>query len=107
MDDARIQSLTAEVLADLRAPVGFPSVRRRGLDARSAGGGPGGRGAEPGLAGATARYRRWRSPAFAPSPRSTIHPSLQLLGPSGGGDACVLEPDKPCVGSGQCRTFGH
>jgi hypothetical protein len=45
--------------------------------------------------------------AAPPVGRSILHPSLRLLGPSGCADACVLEPDKPCVGSGQCRTFGH
>jgi hypothetical protein len=35
------------------------------------------------------------------------HASHALLGPSAGTSHCVLEPGQPCVGSGQCRTFGH
>jgi len=37
------------------------------------------------------------------------HPSLRLLSVAGGvvGSPCVIEPDKPCVGSLRCRTFGH
>jgi len=41
------------------------------------------------------------------APRGYAHPSLQVLGPGGGGDRCVMEPDKPCVQSHACRTFGH
>lgn len=53
------------------------------------------------------------APASAPSsrPRSTSasDPSLQLLSVSGGvvGQPCVIEPDKVCVGSLKCRSFGH
>jgi hypothetical protein len=38
-----------------------------------------------------------------------IHPSHHMLDvPSGSSDGrCVLEPGRPCVGSGQCRTLGH
>ena len=38
-----------------------------------------------------------------------LHPSLQLLSVPGGvvGAPCIIEPDKPCVGSLKCRTFGH
>lgn len=37
------------------------------------------------------------------------HPSLRLLSVVGGvlGQPCVIEPDKACVGSLQCRSFGH
>lgn len=37
------------------------------------------------------------------------HPSLRLLSVVGGvlGQPCVVEPDKPCVGSLKCRSFGH
>ena len=41
------------------------------------------------------------------APRGHAHPSLQVLGPGGGGDRCLMEPDKPCVQSHACRTFGH
>jgi hypothetical protein len=53
-------------------------------------------------------------PAGAPSAASDVvvvrlHPSLQLLSVPGGvvGSPCVIEPDKLCVGSLKCRTFGH
>ncbi len=38
-----------------------------------------------------------------------LHPSMQLLSVPGGvvGSPCVIEPDKICVGSLKCRTFGH
>jgi hypothetical protein len=36
------------------------------------------------------------------------HASLLVLGPGGGtGGSCLMEPDKPCVQSHACRTFGH
>ena len=37
------------------------------------------------------------------------HPSLRLLSVVGGvvGQPCVIEPDKACVGSLKCRSFGH
>jgi len=46
--------------------------------------------------------------ATAPAGRPA-HASFILLGPVGnpGSDRCVMEPDKPCVQSGACRTFGH
>lgn len=35
--------------------------------------------------------------------------SLQLLSVQGGvlGSPCIIEPDKACVGSLKCRSFGH
>lgn len=50
-----------------------------------------------------------------PAPRSpepakaSVHPSLRLLSVAGGvvGTPCVIEPDKLCVGSLKCRSFGH
>ena len=110
MDDARIQALTAEVLADLRAPAGpGPAAGvASALEARVA-------ALETALrslgvapsAGTPGSVQAVAIAAVRPAAPSASHPSLQLLGPSGGGDRCVLEPDKPCVGSGQCRTFGH
>ena len=50
-------------------------------------------------------------PVPSPHPRSTevLEPSLQLLSVVGGvvGQPCVIEPDKVCVGSLKCRSFGH
>lgn len=44
-----------------------------------------------------------------PAAPGTLHPSLRLLSVVGGvvGSPCVIEPDKVCVGSLKCRTFGH
>jgi hypothetical protein len=48
-------------------------------------------------------------PAAAEAPAAAPHPSLRLLSVVGGvlGQPCVIETDKPCVGSLKCRTFGH
>jgi len=109
VDDARIQALTAEVLADLRAPAGpGPAAGvASALEARVAAleTALGSLGVAP--VGAPGSVQAVAIAAVRPLATSTLHPSLQLLGPTGGGDRCVLEPDKPCVGSGQCRTFGH
>jgi hypothetical protein len=48
----------------------------------------------------------------APRPSGSalaLHPSMQILSVSGGvvGSPCIIEPDKPCVGSLKCRTLGH
>jgi hypothetical protein len=101
VDDARIQALTAEVLADLRAPAGASAAGvASALEGRVA------------ALEAAVRDLRGASAVAAvallgPSGVTGQHPSLQLLGPPSGGGPCVLEPDKPCVSSGQCRTFGH
>ena len=49
------------------------------------------------------------SPTGTPPAVIHLHPSLQLLSVPGGvvGSPCIIEPDKPCVGSLRCRTFGH
>jgi len=54
------------------------------------------------------KARAHETPAPAPAP-TAIHPSLRLLSVTGGvvGSPCVIEPDKVCVGSLKCRTFGH
>lgn len=48
-------------------------------------------------------------PAHTDSPPPSSEPSLRLLSVVGGvpGQPCVIEPDKPCVGSLKCRSFGH
>ena len=62
--------------------------------------------------------KKARADAVAPSPSVEapsrraalpIHPSEQLLSVAGGvvGAPCIVEPDKACVGSLRCRTFGH
>jgi hypothetical protein len=94
MDDARIEQIRREVLSAL----GGSAVERatHGLESRVAA-----------LETAVSELRQG-APAGAPPPiRGRGHPSLQVLGPGAGGDRCVMEPDKPCVQSHACRTFGH
>ncbi|HET7294783.1 MAG TPA: hypothetical protein VFM88_20335 [Vicinamibacteria bacterium] len=81
MDDARIKQLSDEVMAELgraAAPPGEPTP-------------------------APAR------PALAVVSVTIVHPSHSMLDvPSGSTDGrCCLDPGRPCVQSGQCRTLGH
>ena len=52
-------------------------------------------------------------PPSSPTPVSEARPAtpfhLQLLSVTGGtvGSPCVIEPDKLCVASLRCRSFGH
>jgi hypothetical protein len=101
MDDARIQSLRQEVLAQLREGA-VADVDRSALEARVA--------ALESVVGQLVGKRV--GPASAPSAATlghvTAHPSFQVFtlpGPSP--DRCVMEPDKPCVKSHACRTFGY
>ena len=100
MDDARIQKLRAEVLGQLDAS--RPPEQASGLEARVA--------ALEAAVSALAGGARLPPPP-PPPPRiaagPAAHPSLQVLGVGGGSDRCVMEPDKPCVQSHACRTFGH
>jgi len=103
MDDAKIQQLTEEVLSQIRG--GGAATEPSGLLGR--------------VAALEAAVRALQGGGTAPSAGTTVvvtqggaapgHPALALLGPSGGGagNPCILEPDRPCVGSGQCRTLGH
>lgn len=99
MDDAKIKQLTEEVLSAIRAGGGGAS-ESPDIEGR--------------VAALEAAVRALQAGPAAASASTTIvvaqtHPALSLLGPSGGGagNACLLEPDKPCVASGQCRSFGH
>ena len=99
MDDARIRQLTEEVLSQISGTGGAPAAA--GLESRVAA-----------LEAAVARLQSGAAGAAAPSPArpaGAVHPSLHVLraAPSAPSDRCVLEPDKPCVQSGQCRSFGH
>lgn len=108
MDDARIRALAEEVLRELRAPSSSAGVRGD-LEARVAA-----------LEAEVARLRR-QLPAAGPEtavhvhvetpPRHDhpphAHPSHRPLGPGVREGRCVVEPDKPCVHSGQCRSFGY
>lgn len=77
MDDAKIDAIAREVLTSLKK-------------AHAQGASPG--TLEP-----------------APTVVVPLHPSLHILTVAGGvvGSPCIVEPDKPCVGSLRCRTFGH
>ena len=79
MDDERIRQLTEEVLSQLATPK------------------------EPVAADLETRLASLEHRVLH------VHPSHQLLDVPGGSTdgRCVLEPDKPCVQSGQCRTLGH
>jgi hypothetical protein len=97
IDDARISKLRAEVLGQLDAA--RPEVETSGLEARVAA-----------LDAAVPAHSGGTGPSterFSSGPAA--HAGLQVLGPGAGGgsDRCVMEPDKPCVQSHACRTFGH
>jgi hypothetical protein len=98
MDDSRIKALTEDVLEKIRS--GAPGAGSPGdLESRVAAL----EAAVRGLQGGSGT----RS-AVAAVVVSAVHPSQALLGVAGGGGGqCVMEPDKPCVQSGACRTFGH
>lgn len=93
MDDARIRQLTEEVLSALQEDAEAPRVTH--LETR--------------VAALEAAVARLQPPS--PSPVAVHlhpHPALQVLSNvPAGGDRCVLEPDKPCVQSGACRSLGH
>jgi hypothetical protein len=91
MDEARIAQLRAEVLKDLQRPA--DPAAAADLESRVAA-----------LEAAVAELRQ-QGPRTAAGPRA--HPSLQVLHVAGGATSCVMEPDKPCVQSHACRTFGH
>ena len=94
IDDARIRRLRAEVLGQLDAA--RPETESSGLEARVS-------ALEATVAALTGGNRP--APPQVAAPRG--HPSLQVLGVGSASDRCVMEPDKPCVQSHACRTFGH
>jgi hypothetical protein len=95
MDDTRIRELTDEVLSQIG---GGSAPAPAGLEARVAA-----------LEATVARLQRGapRPPAPTAAVHVHTHPSLQVLGVPGGSERCIMEPDKPCVQSGACRTLGH
>ena len=96
IDDSRIHKLRAEVLGQLDAS--RPAQEASGLEARVA--------ALEAAVSALSGGARGAGPRIAAAGPAS-HPSLQVLAVGGGTDRCILEPDKPCVQSHACRTFGH
>jgi hypothetical protein len=92
MDDERIRQLAEEVLLEVRGAVPGPG-EAPSLEAR--------------VAALEAAVREGGGGARATVVVAHAHPSFSLLGVSAGGDRCLMEPDKPCVQSGMCRTLGH
>jgi hypothetical protein len=86
MDDERIRQLTEDVLADLSRPAETDAPGVADLEAR--------------VAALEVTVRDLRG-------RRVSHPSLTILDLPSGSPQCLMEPDKPCVQSGACRTFGH
>ena len=99
MDDTRIAELTAEVLADLRSPQAPSPGSSSSLEARVA--------ALEAAVHVLQHKRHLPVVLAATAAEPPVHPSLQRLALPGGGDRCVMEPDRPCVESGMCRSFGH
>jgi len=95
VDDERIKQLTEEVMSVLRPPSAAPppSAATTSLEDRVA---------------ALERAVRGTPSVSVQVVETAVHPSQSLLGPSAPpGGRCVMEPDKPCVQSGMCRTLGH
>jgi hypothetical protein len=92
VDDERIRQLTAEVMTALR-----------GRESSSTG-----TGTLEDRVAALEQAVRGNPSVSVQIVEAAVHPSQSLLGPPGPGTGrCVMEPDKPCVQSGMCRTLGH
>jgi hypothetical protein len=105
MDDERIKQLTQEVLADLVRPVEPDHSGATDLETRIASLEAEVRGLRGGAPAGTAGPVV--TAAVVVSSERPSHPSFTLLDLGPGSRHCVMEPDKPCVQSGACRTFGH
>lgn len=90
MDEARIKELTEEVLKAIQG-----TGPRGDLESRVVA-----------LESAVSSLEASRGEAAAEVHIHT-HPGLRLLDVPRGVERCLMEPDKPCVQSGACRTFGH
>jgi hypothetical protein len=105
MDDERIRQISEEVLAAVHGAAGerdramSTEARLLVLEAAVR------RLEASGPAVATATVAVVAAPGMPPT--AVRHPSLRLLDVPGGDDRCILEPDKPCVKSGRCRTLGY
>jgi hypothetical protein len=102
MDDERIKQLTQEVLADLVRPADPEPAGGRDLAARV----KALEAAVHALQHGESGPRAVAATVVIAGERATP-PSLRLLDLGGSSRQCVMEPDKPCVQSGACRTFGH
>jgi hypothetical protein len=101
MDEARIDAIRREVMGQLAPSPGERAAHD--LEARVA-------ALESAVAALRAAVAAPASPAVptAAAHAGHGHASLRVLGPGGGGGGnCLMEPDKPCVQSHACRTFGH
>lgn len=102
MDDTRIRQLTDEVMAAIREGREVPA--RPDLEARIT-------GLEREVAELRAalasRATATVTTATVAATTVQLHPSLQVLKTGPRSERCVMEPDKPCVESHACRTFGH
>jgi len=100
VDDERIKALTAEVMQALHSPESERAAAP-GLEARVA--------ALEAVVRTLVRPATVAVTAAAPAVVLPLaHPSLALIGPEPSATGrCVMEPDKPCVQSGMCRTLGH
>jgi hypothetical protein len=94
MDDDRIRKLTEDVFRKLRAP-----ARPDELEHRVAA-----------LESAVQDLRQDSAPLrgrHAAAQHSQVSGQILTMLGSACDDGCVLEPGKPCTGSGRCKTFGH
>jgi hypothetical protein len=88
VDDERIKQLTAEVMGALHSSAATESLEDR--------------------VAALEKAVRGHGPVSVQVVSASVHPSQSLVGPpTPPGSRCVMEPDKPCVQSGMCRTLGH
>jgi hypothetical protein len=95
MDDARIEQIRREVMSQL----GETASERATHDLESR---------VSALEAAVAELRG-AAPASSSAGRARAlnQPALHVRGSTYGSQRCVMEPDKPCVQSHACRTFGH
>jgi hypothetical protein len=103
VDDERIKQLTAEVMEALRSSATHSSATHSSADTVDL---------EIRVAALEKAVRGHGAVSVqvvsASVNQGYSHPSQSLLGPpTTPGERCVMEPDKPCVQSGMCRTLGH
>jgi Zn-dependent M28 family amino/carboxypeptidase len=99
MDDARIKELTEEVFRQLRGPAPAGELEQRVAALEKAV-----REMTPGSAPHASAGPVVASTGGRQASAATA--VLRMIS-SPEGEGCVLEPGKPCTGSGRCRSFGH